>query len=111
VLVVGRDQLRPLLEPAFNDLGIEFHWEISGAAAARVCRERRFEVALVDLGIRNPQMAIQALDLRVQGVRPAVILIADGDTAAPAGASQLGMEVVPAEDAATAVLAALRGEG
>jgi len=110
VLVVGREQLRPLLEPAFNDLGIEFHWEISGTAAARVCRERRFEVALVDLGIRNPQTVIQALDLRPR-VRPAVILIADGDTAAPAGASQLGMEVVPAEDAATAVLAALRGEG
>jgi signal transduction histidine kinase/DNA-binding response OmpR family regulator len=110
VLVVGREELQTMLEPALDDLGIEFQWEMTGAAAARVCRERRFEVALVDVGIRNPQMAIQALDLRGRRVRRAVILISDGDTPAPAGVGKLGMEVVPAEYAASAVLAALRGE-
>ena len=110
VLVVGREDLQTMLEPALDDLGIEFQWEHSGAAAARVCRERRFEVALVDVGIRNPQMAIQALDLRGRRVRRAVILVSDGDTPTPPGVDRLGMEVVPAEYAASAVLAALRGE-
>ncbi|HTU84476.1 MAG TPA: ATP-binding protein [Solirubrobacteraceae bacterium] len=110
VLVVGREDLQNVLEPALDDLGIEFQWEHSGAAAARVCRERRFEVALIDVGIRNPQMAIQALDLRGRRVRRAVILISDGDTPTPPGVDKLGMEVVPTEYAASAVLAALRGE-
>jgi DNA-binding response OmpR family regulator len=110
VLVVGREDLQAVLEPALDELGIEFQWEYSGAAAARVCRERRFEVALVDVGIRNPQMAVQALDLRGRRVRRAVILISDGDTPTPLGVDKLGMEVVPTEYAASAVLAALRGE-
>jgi len=108
VLVVGRETLQSLLEPALDDLGIEFQWEMSGAAAARVCRERRFEVALVDVGIRNPQMVIQALDLRGRRVRRAVILVSDGATPTPAGVDKLGMEVVPADYAASAILAALR---
>jgi len=110
VLVVGREELQTTLEPALDDLGIEFQWELSGVAAARVCRERRFEVALVDVGIRNPQMVIQALDLRGRRVRRAVILVSDGETPTPPGVGKLGMEVVPTEYAASAVLAALRGE-
>jgi DNA-binding response OmpR family regulator len=110
VLVVGREQLRPALEPALDELGIEHDWELTGAAAARVCGERRFEVALVDVGIRNPQAALQALDLRGRRLRRAVILFSDGATPAPPGISKLGMEVVPVEQAATALMAALRGE-
>jgi signal transduction histidine kinase/CheY-like chemotaxis protein len=110
VLVVGREELQTQLEPALDDLGIEYQWEVTGAAAARVCRERRFEVALVDIGIRNPQMVIQALDLRGRRVRRAVLLVSDGSSPTPPGVDKLGMEVVPAEYAATAVLAALRGE-
>jgi hypothetical protein len=110
VLVVGREELQTTLEPALDELGIEFQWEVTGVAAARVSRERRFEVALVDVGIRNPQMVIQALDARGRRVRPAVILISDGETPPPPGVGKLGMEVVPAQDAASAVLAALRGE-
>jgi CheY-like chemotaxis protein/two-component sensor histidine kinase len=109
VLVVGREMLQPLLEPALDDMGIEFQWETGGAAAARVCRERRFEVALVDVGIRNPQMVIQALDLRGRRVRRAVILISDGITPTPPGVDRLGIEVVPPDYAVSAVLAALRG--
>jgi signal transduction histidine kinase/CheY-like chemotaxis protein/HAMP domain-containing protein len=110
VLVVGREGLQPMLEPALDDLGIEYQWEVNGAAAARVCRERRFEVALVDVGIRNPGLVMQALDLRGRRMRRAVILVSDGATPTPPGVEKLGMEVVPAEYAASAVLAALRGE-
>jgi signal transduction histidine kinase len=109
VLVVGREALQARLEPALDEMGIEFQWEVNGAAAARVCRERRFEVALVDVGIRNPQMVIQALDLRGRRVRRAVILVSDGTTPTPPGVDKLGMEVVPADYAVSAVLAALRG--
>jgi DNA-binding response OmpR family regulator len=110
VLVVGREQLQPQLEPALDELGIEHEWETSGAAAARVCGERRFEVALVDVGIRNPQAVLQALDLRGRRLRRAVILVGDEDTPTPRGIGKLGMEVVPVDQAAAALLAALRGE-
>jgi signal transduction histidine kinase/CheY-like chemotaxis protein len=110
VLVVGRAELQPVLEPALDELGIEHHWELTGAAAARVCEERRFEVALVDVGLRNPQAVLQALDLRGRRLRRAVILFSSNETPTPSGVNGLGMEVIPAEEAAGAVLAALRGE-
>jgi CheY-like chemotaxis protein len=110
VLVVGREELQHRLEPALDDLGIEHQWELSGAAAARVCTERRFEVALVDVGIRNPRAVLQAIDLRGRRIRRAVILFSDGETPAPSGMAQLGTELVPVDHAAAAVLAALRGE-
>jgi CheY-like chemotaxis protein len=110
VLVVGRDELRPTLEPALRELGIEHRWELSGPAAARVCEERRFEVALIDVGIRSPQAVLQALDLRGRRLRRAVILFSDDDTDAPPGIGNLGMEVVPVEQAVEALVAALRGE-
>ncbi len=110
VLVVGRAELQPVLQPALDEFGIEHHWELSGAAAARVCGERRFEVALVDVGIRNPQAVLQALDLRGRRLRRAVILFSGNETPTSSGANGLGMEVIPAQEAAGAVLAALRGE-
>jgi hypothetical protein len=110
VLVVGREEMQPALEPALDELGIEHQWETSGAAAARVCGERRFEVALVDVGIRSPQAVLQALDLRGRRLRRAVILFSDGVTPAPPGISRLGMEVVPVDQAASALVAAQRGE-
>jgi signal transduction histidine kinase/CheY-like chemotaxis protein len=110
VLVVGREELRASLEPALDELGIEHRWELTGAAAARACEERRFEVALVDVGLRNPQAVLQALDLRGRRVRRAVILFSDGVTPVPGGVERLGMEVVPVAQAARALLATLRGE-
>jgi CheY-like chemotaxis protein/two-component sensor histidine kinase len=110
VLVVGREAMQPALEPALDELGIDHHWETTGPAAARVCSERRFEVALIDVGIRNPQAALQALDLRGRRLRRAVILFSDAETPTPSGIVNLGMEVVPVEDAAQALLAALRGD-
>ncbi len=110
VLVVARPQMQETLEPSLDELGIEHQWETTGAAAARVCSERRFEVALIDVGIRNPQAALQALDLRGRRLRRAVILFSDTDTTTPSGIVKLGMEVVPVEDAAQALLQALRGD-
>jgi len=110
VLVIARDELQVRLEPALDELGIEHQWETTVAAAARVCGERRFEVALIDIGIRNPRAALQALDLRGRRLRPAVILFSDDETPAPPGISELGMEVVGVQDAAQALLGALRGE-
>ena len=104
VLVVGREELQPVLEPALDEMGIEHEWEMTGAAAARVCEERRFEVALVDVGIRSPQAVLEALDLRGRWCRRAVILFSDSDTPAPSGIGKLGMEVVPVEQAARALL-------
>ncbi|MDQ6834780.1 MAG: ATP-binding protein [Actinomycetota bacterium] len=108
VLVVGRPHMQVALEPALDELGIEHQWETTGPAAARVCGERRFEVALIDVGIRNPQAALQALDLRGRRLRRAVILFSDGATPTPAGIVNLGIEVVPVEDAPQALLQALR---
>ncbi len=110
VLIVGREELRQALESALDELGIEHQWETSGAAAARVCGERRFEVALVDVGIRNPQAVLQALDLRGRRLRRAVILFSDGESPTPSGIVSLGIEVVPVQDAAQALLSALRGD-
>jgi signal transduction histidine kinase/DNA-binding NarL/FixJ family response regulator len=110
VLVVGREQLQATLEPQLDELGIEHEWVLSGAAAARVCGERRFEVALVDVGVRSPQAVLQALDLRGRRIRRAAILFTDGVTPAPPGIGKLGMEVVPVDQAASALLAALRGD-
>jgi CheY-like chemotaxis protein len=109
VLVVGRDELRGLLEPALRELGIEYHWESKGESAARVCVERRFEVALVDTGVRSPQAVLQALNLRGRRLRRAVILFTDG-TSPPAGIDRLGLDVVPIESAPRALLTALYGE-
>jgi CheY-like chemotaxis protein len=110
VLVVGREELQEVLAPALDELGIEHQWELTGPAAARVCEERRFEVALVDVGIRNPRAVLQALDLRGRRLRRVVILFSDGSMPTPPGINKLGMEVVPVEEAAGALLAALRGE-
>ncbi len=110
VLVVGREELKDVLAPSLDELGIEHEWVTSSAAAARVCSERRFEVALVDVGVRNPQAVLQALDLRGRRLRRAVILFSDGTTPVPPGISRLGMEVVPVEQAAAALMATLRGQ-
>ena len=106
VLVVGREQLRGALEPALEALGIEYQWELTGAAAARACEERRFEVALVDAGLRHPRAVLEAIDLRGRRLR-AAILVSDGQTPSASGIDRLGVEVVPVSEAGAAVLATL----
>ena len=109
VLVVGREQLKTELEPALSDLGIEHVWEANGGSVERLCAERRFEVAVVDIGIPEPQTVLEKLDLRGRRLRRAVILFSDGATPAPPGISQLGIEVVPVKQAASALVSVLQG--
>jgi signal transduction histidine kinase len=108
-LVVGRASAQSILEPALDELGIEYQWETTGAAAARVCGERRFEVALIDVGIRNPEAALQALAVRGRRLQRAVILFSDGSAPTPLAIVKQGTPVVAVKDAPQAVLAALRG--
>jgi CheY-like chemotaxis protein len=106
VLVVGRESVRPRLEPALERLGLDHDWVTSGASAARMCQEHRYEVALVDAGMRSPQTVLSALDLRGRRLRRAVLLFTQGHERASTVAT-LDAEPVPIEEAATAVLQVL----
>jgi signal transduction histidine kinase len=110
VLVVARPEMQAVLEPDLDDLGIEHEWESNPAAAARVWGERRFEAALIDIGVRNPQAALEALELGGRRPRRAVILFGDTAEAVPAVFAEGESEVVPVGEAARALLAALRGD-
>lgn len=109
VLLVGRDAMRERLEPQLDGLGLEHDWASSGATAARLCEQHRFEVALVDAGMRSPQAALKALDLRGRRLGRAVIVVSAGDES-PALAL-LDADRVPVEQAAEAVLEALATRG
>jgi CheY-like chemotaxis protein len=108
VLVVGRSAVRARLEPALVRLGLDHEWVTSGTAAAQACRTNRFEVALVDAGIRSPDAVMRALDLRGRRGGRAVVLFSDGFQTE--GAANLGEKAVPIEEAAGAVLQALSQE-
>ena len=108
VLVVGRSAVRDRLEPALTRLGLDHEWVTSGTAAGQACSRRRFEIALVDAGIRSPKAVLEALDLRGRRLGRAVVMFSTGDDAP--GVAHLGSEPVPVEDAAGAVLRTLSGE-
>jgi CheY-like chemotaxis protein len=105
VLVVGRSAVRPRLEPALLRLGLDHKWVTSGTAAGQACREQRFEVALVDAGMRSPEAVLRALDLRGRRGGRTVVLFSSGEDVP--GAANLGGEPVPIEDAAAVVLETL----
>ena len=109
VLVVGRSEVRHRLEPALVRLGLDHEWVTSGTAAAQACQRRRFEVALVDAGIRNPEDALHALDLRGRRIGQAVLVFSttgEGDE----GLARMGARSVPIEQAAEAVMQTLSKE-
>ncbi|HYH59840.1 MAG TPA: ATP-binding protein [Thermoleophilaceae bacterium] len=106
VLVVGRGTVKPRLEPALERLGLDHDWTTSGAGAARLCREHRYEVALVDAGVRSPQTVLRGLDLRGRRRRRAVLLFTSGDEH-PGLVATFDGDPVPIEEAATAVLQVL----
>jgi signal transduction histidine kinase/DNA-binding response OmpR family regulator len=103
VLVVGREDVKARLEPALARIGLDHDWVTSGTSAARVCQEHRYEVALVDAGMRSPQAVLQALDLRGRRLGRAVLLFSTGEEDAGIIAT-LGADPVPVEEAAAAVL-------
>jgi signal transduction histidine kinase/DNA-binding response OmpR family regulator len=106
VLVVGRTAVKPRLQPALDRIGLDHDWVTSGTSAARVCQEHRYEVALVDAGVRSPQAVLQALDLRGRRLGRAVILFTAGGEDEGIIAT-LAAEPVPVEEAAAAVLQVL----
>ena len=106
VLVVGRAALREVVGPMLEQRGIDFAWATNGAEAGRICEESHFEVALVDAGMRAPQTALAQLHLRGRRLRRRVVIFSTGDEAP--GLVRLDPDPVPVEDAAQAVLDALR---
>jgi signal transduction histidine kinase/DNA-binding response OmpR family regulator len=106
VLVVGRESLQPRLEPALERLSLEHDWVTSGTTAARMCEEHRYEVALVDAGMRSPHAVLSNLDLRGRRLRRAVLVFTTGEERAGIVAT-LEADPVPIEEAATAVLQVL----
>jgi signal transduction histidine kinase/HAMP domain-containing protein len=108
VLVVARDEMRSHLSGPLERLGVEYVWETSGPAASRACELERFEVALIDAGLRSPRAVVESVDLRGRRGGHAVIFFASEAGAADA---QIGVPVLPVEQAALAVRAALAGIG
>ncbi|MGI8802371.1 MAG: ATP-binding protein [Solirubrobacteraceae bacterium] len=104
VLAVGREEMRGRLAPALDKLGVEYVWEASGPAAARACERQRFEVALIDAGLRNPQAVVESLDLRGRRTGRAMIFFSGGDEVSQ---TRLGVPVLPVDQAAQAVRVAL----
>jgi signal transduction histidine kinase len=111
VLVVAREALRATLEPTLAQVGIGYHWEISGVGAARACGERRFELAVIDVGLSNPQAVLGALNLRGRRMRRAVILFTDGVAPLPPEVDRLGLEVIPLSAVPGSVATALEPTG
>lgn len=109
VLVVGRSDVRARLEPALVRLGLDHEWVTSGTAAAQACQRRRFEVALVDAGMRNPEDALHALDLRGRRLGQAVLVFSTTGEGAE-GLARMGARAVPIDEAADAVMQALSNE-
>ncbi len=107
VLVVGRASVRDHLSSVLDDLGIEFVWATNAAAAERLCQDWHFEVALVDAGLRSPEAALAALDLRGRRLRRSVVVFSDGDDP---GLARLDPQPVPVDDAGAAVLAVLQAD-
>jgi len=105
LLVVGRSSVRPRLEPSLVRLGLDHEWVTSGPAAAQACQRRRFEVALVDSGMRAPESVVRALDLRGRRVGQAVLIFSSDEGVE--GVARMGAETVAIEQAAEAVLATL----
>jgi signal transduction histidine kinase/DNA-binding response OmpR family regulator/HAMP domain-containing protein len=109
VLVIGRSHVRDQLEPRLRELGVEHEWATSSGAAARLCQQRHFEVALVDAGLTHPENALAALDLRGRRLRRSVVVFSSGDGDEAPGLARLDAEAVELEDAGATVLALLQG--
>ena len=106
VLVVGRARMREEVGELLTRRGIDFVWATSASEASRLCEENRFEVALVDAGMRSPQAALAQLHLRGRRLRRSVVVFSTGEE--HPGMARLDPDPMPVEDATQAVLEALR---
>lgn len=109
ILVVGRSALRERVEATLLATGLDHQWATTGTAAAQACRGERFEVALVDAGMRAVDHVLDSLDLRGRRQDKAVIVFTDGSEPAPASAAEhpTVLAAVPLESAASAAVEAL----
>ena len=114
VLAVGREHTRARLAPALDRHGVDYRWETSGPAAARACQVDRFEVALIDAGLANPEAVVKDIDLRGRRSGATIIFFADADAdaeqAGPRGVhhpGRPGQPVLALEQAVRAVRVAL----
>jgi signal transduction histidine kinase/DNA-binding response OmpR family regulator len=105
VIVLGRPELKRQLEGALEELGVAHQWAEGPREAARLCETRRFEVALVDAGMRDPAGAVAAVRLRGRRLRRSVVVFSAGDHSP--GIARLDAQPVPLEDAAAVVLGLL----
>jgi signal transduction histidine kinase/ActR/RegA family two-component response regulator/HAMP domain-containing protein len=108
LLVVARPSVHDQLGPQLAELGIEHEWASTSGAAARLCQQRHFEVALIDAGVPHPENVLAALDLRGRRLHRSVVVFSDGD-GAPPGLARLNAQPVALADAGTTVLDLLRG--
>ena len=108
VLVVGRESVRAEVAGALDELALSHDWAMDAAAAAALCGQRRFEVALVDSGLPDAAQAIDAIDLRGRRPGRSVVVFTTGGPAS--GAARLDAEPQPLEQAVVSVLATLGQE-
>lgn len=107
VLVVGRPEVRGRVGAALDELGIGFAWAADADDARARAERARFEVALVDAGLPDPQAAVDGLVLRGRRGRRAVVVFAAG---APApGMARLDADPIPIEQAGAVALELLGG--
>ena len=107
ILVVGRSAVRDRVEAELLATGLDHQWATTGTAAAQACRGERFEVALVDAGMRAVDEVLDALDLRGRRHEQAVIVFTDGDARPRTSSIPSVRATVPLEQAAAAAVEAL----
>jgi CheY-like chemotaxis protein len=106
ILVVGRSAVRDRVEAELLATGLDHQWATTGTAAAQASRGERFEVALVDAGMRAVGEVLEALDLRGRRHDKAVIVFT-ADDAVPDVDHPSIRAVVPLDQAATRAVEAL----
>ncbi len=110
ILVVGRSALRDRVEESLLAAGLDHQWATTATAAAQACRAERFEVALVDAGMRAVDQVIGALDLRgSRGSKAVVLFTSEGHENGPSGPGEHAAvrATVTLDQAADAVVRAL----
>ena len=106
ILVVGRSAVRDRVEAELLATGLDHQWATTGTAAAQACRGERFEVALVDAGMRAVDEVLDALDLRGKRHDSAVIVFTEDDGDPDVDHPSV-RATVPLEEAAAAAVEAL----
>jgi signal transduction histidine kinase/DNA-binding response OmpR family regulator/HAMP domain-containing protein len=107
VIVIAPRRVRDRMGKILGELGIAYDWATTAREAARLCDEKRFEVALLDAALPAPERAVAALDLRGRRLARSVIVFSAGDEP---GFVKLAADAIPLEDAGAAVLGLLGPE-